>query len=157
MTERDLLADDFAAAYEDAFARLNIQVEAACRAEREGPVRVAAGIRAAFAFAGDRPRAARLLTYDALFRGEEGQAHYRRMIAHFATLLRSARGLGSDGGEEPAVVENALAGGVALLVGRRLAHGREDELAAAAAEAARLVLTPWVGIARARQIAREHC
>lgn len=157
MVEIDALGDDFAAAFEDAFAHLRIRVETACAGERDSPVRVALGIRAAFAFAVDCPRAVRLLTDEALSRGEEGQVEYRRMISYFAGLLRSAREPGSRDGHAPAIAEDAIVGGVALLVARRLAHGREGELPAAASDATRLVLTPWVGIDRARQIAHEHC
>lgn len=157
MAETDVLGDDFAAAFEDAFSRLRIQIETACADEREWPVRIAVGIRAAFAFAADHPDAARLLTNEALARGEKSQVQYQRMISYFAALLLSARDPGSDDGHQSTVAENAMAGGVALLVGRRLAHDREDELPAAASEAAQFVLTPWVGIDQARQIANEHC
>jgi hypothetical protein len=148
--------DDLAAAFEDAFARLRVRVEMACAGEQDAPVGVALGIRAAFGFAAEHPPAARLLTSEALTAGDEGQARYARMVTHFAALLRAAREPGPAADASP-IAEDALVGGIALLVARRLACGREDELSAAASDATRLVLTPWVGIERARQIAAEHC
>ncbi len=144
--------EDIAAEFEDAFARLRTRVEAACASERDAPVGVALGIRAAFGFAAEHPPAARLLTSEALTGGEESQARYARMVAHFAALLRAARRSGLPGAGSPVIAEDALVGGIALLVARRLADGRSDELSAAASDATQLVLTPWVGSARAREI-----
>lgn len=157
MSEVDAPGDDFATAFEDAFARLRIRVETACAGGRDAPVGVALGIRAAFGFASECTSAARLLTNEALTGGEEGQARYERLVSYFAAMLRSARESGSGAGDAPAIGEDAVVGGIALLVARRLAHGREDELPAAAFDATQLVLTPWVGIERAREISDEHC
>jgi hypothetical protein len=58
--------DDFANAFESAFARLQIRIETVCVAETEWSAQVAAGIRAALAFAAAVPAAARVLTSEAL-------------------------------------------------------------------------------------------
>ena len=155
MAESDAPKEDPAAAFEDAFARLRIRVETACANGQDAPVGVALGIRAAFGFAVDCPSAARLLTNEALAGGEEGQVRYARMVAHFAALLRSSREADFPGVDPPPIAEDALVGGIALLIARRLAHGREEELSAAASDATQLVLTPWVGSERAREIANS--
>lgn len=149
--------NDFVAAFEDAFARLRVRIETACATQTEWPAQVAVGTRAAFAFAADDPQTARLLTSEALGRGEAGQRQYERMISHFASLLAPGRDLHAADTPPPAIAESAIAGGVALLVGRHLTRGREDQLPAVAAEAAQFVLTPYVGIEAARQVASEHC
>ena len=50
--------DDFADAFETAFARLQVRIETACAAEAGWPAQVAAGIRAALAFAAAEPASA---------------------------------------------------------------------------------------------------
>jgi len=160
MAEADVLGDEFAGAFEHAFARLRCEVEAACAdtAKRDRPVRVAVGVKTAFAFAAAHPDATQLLTNETLAHGgERGVVLYQRMISYFASLLISARDPDSDEQGRSTVVEEATVGGVALLVGRRLACNRESELPAIACEAIQFILTPWVGIERARQIANEHC
>lgn len=158
MTGERLSENDFAAAFEDAFARLQLHIEATCAAQSDWPARVAVGIRAAFAFAFDDPETARLLTREALTRGgEQGQRHYQRMVSYFAALLLPGRALCADGNGPPAIAESAIAGGVVLLVGRQLERGREDQLPATAAEAVEFVLIPYIGIDQARRVASEHC
>jgi AcrR family transcriptional regulator len=144
--------DDFAVAYRRALAHLRRRVEAACAAQPERPERIAAGVRAAFAFAVDQPDTARLLTDEALSRGESGQAEYRGMVACFAALLRSGMGAGA-GASQGTVAGEAIIGGLALLIGSRLRNGREGELADTAADAVQLVLTPYIGIEQARRVA----
>ncbi len=152
-------ADTLVIAFEDAFARLRGRIEAVCADRKQcgWPVRTAAGVEAAFAFAASDLDAARVLTRETLTGGPECQARHQEMIAYFAGLLCSAREAGANPIGWSDVNDNATAGGVALLVGRRLADGRESELPSAAREAAQFVLTPWVGIERARRIASEHC
>lgn len=148
---------EFAAAFEQAFADLRAQIGKACATQDEWPARVAAGVQAAFAFAVSHPEAARLLTCEALARGEEGQFHYRGMISYFATLLLPGRDLYPVDGGRPAISENAMAAGVAQLVGRRLKRGQEDQLPTAAREAAEFILIPYVGVDEARRVVSEHC
>jgi hypothetical protein len=144
------------AAFDLALAELRRRVENACEAEDEGPARIAAGIRACFAFAIEQPRTARLLTVEALTGGEGSQRRYRAMIAHFARLLRPAREFDFANPDLPAITESAMAGSVAQLIARRLDHGRRGELPTVAAEAVEFVLIPYVGIEEARRLAGER-
>lgn len=147
---------DFAAAFEEAFADLRAQIGKACATQDEWPAQVAVGVRAAFAFAVNYPDAARLLTCEALARGEEGQFHYRGMISYFATLLLLGRELHADDTTRPPIAESAAAAGVTLLVGRRLERGQADQLPAAAANAAEFILIPYIGADEARRVVSEH-
>jgi hypothetical protein len=145
--------DDFANAFEPAFARLQIRVETACAAEAGWPEQVAAGIRAALRFAAADPASARALTSDALAAGKEGFARYDRMIEHFGERLLPGRALRPEGERLPEIVEKAMVGGIAMLIAQRLTAGREAELPAAAPEAIQFVLTPYLGTDEARRIA----
>ncbi|HVY78731.1 MAG TPA: hypothetical protein VG898_09525, partial [Solirubrobacterales bacterium] len=57
--------DDFAVAFDSAFAALQVRIESACSATGEWPAGVAAGVRAAFEWVAAEPAAAQLLTNDA--------------------------------------------------------------------------------------------
>lgn len=145
--------DDFVVAFESAFARLQVRVEEACATAEDWPGAVAAGIRATFEFAADAPGDAQALTRDALAQGTGGLARHRRLVAYAAGLLEPGREEAA-GSAPPAVLEHALAGGIAFLVAHRLALGEEGELPALAGEAIEFVLTPYVGPEEARRVAR---
>lgn len=145
--------DDFAGAFESAFARLRIRIGAACAAEADWPAQVAAGIRAALDFAAADPAAANLLTNEVLAGGRTGFADYDRMIVHFGEQLLPGRALSPDGGRLPGITERAMAGGLAMLVAQRLDMGRAAELPGLAPEAIQFVLTPYLGAEEARRVA----
>jgi hypothetical protein len=152
MTDPAQQPDDFANAFEAAFARLQIRVETACAAEAEWPAQVAAGVRAALAFAAAHPASAQLLANEALAAGKEGYARYDRMIAHFAARLLPGRALRPEGDLLPEITERAMTGGLAMLIAQRLDLGRAAELPALAPEAIQFVLTPYLGAERARRV-----
>lgn len=147
--------DDFATAFEAAFARLQVRIETACAAEAEWPDQVAAGIRAALAFAATDPASAGALTNDALAAGKPGFARYDRMIAHFGERLLPGRALRPEGERLPEIAERAMTGGLAMLIAQRLDMGRAAELPALAEEAIQFVLTPYLGTEEARRFATE--
>jgi AcrR family transcriptional regulator len=147
--------DNFAFAFDSAFAALQVRIETACAAEPEWAERVAAGIRAAFEWVAAEPAAAQLLTNDALAGGSAGFERYERMIAYVAELLAPGREQANRGGRLPEITERAMASGVAMLVAQRLSLGQEAELPAIAGEAIQFVLTPYLGSAEARRIAAE--
>jgi hypothetical protein len=155
MSDAALDPEDFAHAFEAAFARLQIRVETACAAEAEWPAQVAAGLRAALDFAAADPASAQVLTNDALVAGEEGYARYERMLSHFGERLLPGRALRPEG-ELPETIELAMTGGIAMLIGQRLGIGRAAQLPALAEGATQFVLTPYVGTAEARRIAAEE-
>lgn len=145
--------DDFAVAFDSAFAALQVRIESACAAAEEWPAGVAAAIRAGFAWVAAEPVAAQLLTNDALAGGSTGFARYERMVAYVAGLLSPGRERAEHGERLPEITERAMASGVAMLVAQRLSMGREAELPALAGEAIQFVLTPYLGGAEARTVA----
>jgi hypothetical protein len=145
--------DDFAFAFDSAFAALQVRIESACATTAEWPAQVAAGIRAAFAWAAAEPLEAQLLTNDALAGGSTGFERYERMIAYVAELLAPGREQAGHGERLPEITERAMASGVAMLVAQRLSLAREAELPAIAGEAIQFVLTPYLGSAEARRVA----
>jgi len=145
--------DDFAVAFDSAFATLQVRIESGCTAAEGWPAGVAAGIHAAFDWVAEEPRDAQLLTNDALGGGSAGFERYERMIAYVAELLAPGRDQAEHGERLPKITERAMASGVAMLVAQRLSMGREEELPSLAPEAVQFVLTPYLGSAEARRVA----
>ena len=146
--------DDFADAFQAAFARLQIAVGTACEPELPWPRRVAAGIRAALEFAAAHPDEAGLLTNRAMATGREGFERYDRMLDHFAQGLRAGREERPRGRDLPALTDKTLVGGLASLIANRLDTG-PALLPALAPEAIQFVLTPYLGAEGAREVAGE--
>lgn len=128
-------SDDFALAFDSAFATLQVRLESACAATREWPRGVAAGICAAFEWVAAEPRSAQLLTNEALAGGKAGFERYERMVAYVAGLLAPGRTQAGHGERLPELTERAMASGVTMLVAQRLSLGQEAELPALAGEA----------------------
>jgi hypothetical protein len=156
MGDRARQPDDFAFAFDAAFAALQVRIESACAEADEWPEQVAAGIRAAFDWAAAEPAAAQLLTNDALAGGSVGFERYERMIAYVAGLLEPGRRQATHGERLPEITERAMASGVAMLVAQRLSLGKQAELSAIAGEAVQFVLTPYLGGSEARRVARAR-
>jgi hypothetical protein len=144
--------DEFANAFEAAFARLQVAIEEACAAEAAWPRGAAAAIRAAFEFAASDPAAANVLTNEALAHSDDGTGRHRRLVAYAADLLERGREECAEGPELPAVLESALAGGLAFFVAQRLDWGAAGELPALAPEATEFALTPYLGAEEARRV-----
>jgi hypothetical protein len=139
-------------AFDTTFARLQIHVETACVAEEEWAAQIAAGIRAALAFAVRDPAAVRTLT-KALAGGRDGCARYDRMLSHFGERLLPGRAVRPGGDDLPEITEKAMVGGLATLIAQFVDTGRAGELPALAPEAIQFVLTPYVGTGEARRVA----
>lgn len=153
MTDGARHSDEFADAFESAFAHLQIRVETACAAETEWPTQVAVGIKAALAYAAAVPAAAQVLTNEAMAGGKAGFIRYDRMIEHFAEGLLPGRTERPQGEQLPQITEKTMVGGVAMLVAQRLSFDRQAELPGLASEAIQFVLTPYLGAADARRVA----
>jgi hypothetical protein len=145
--------DDFAGAFDSAFAGLQVRLESACARESEWPAGVAAGLRAAFEWVAAEPGAAQTLTNDALAAGKPGFERYERMVSYAADLLTPGREISAHGERLPEITERAMASGVAMLVAQRLSLGKEAELPGIAGEAIQFVLTPYLGTTEARRYA----
>jgi hypothetical protein len=144
---------DFADAFDDAFASLRGEVEAACAREGGWPERAAAAILATLDFAAARPTAAAVLVSGAFANGLYGALRYRRMVAYFSELLEEGRGLRGDDDELPAIVEEALLGGFAEIVSERLRYDRAATLPSLGGQLIELLLTPYLGVKEAKRIA----
>lgn len=145
--------DDFANAFESAFAHLQVRVEEACTERPDWATAVAAAIRSAFEFAAVDQPSAWTLTNDALAAGPDGIARHRRLLAYLGDGLARGRRLSPGGEDLPPSTEQALAGGLVGLVAERLTRGRAAELPTLARDAIQFALTPYLGMAEAKRVA----
>lgn len=146
---------DFAAAFESAFARLQVLLEIACTGEGSWVDRATAAIRQALELAASDPEAASVLTNEALSRGADGFERYERLMAYLAGLLAGGRAESPYGADLPSTTERSLAGGVATIVANRVDRGRAGELPGLTSEVVQFVLTPYIGTEEARRLASE--
>lgn len=146
---------DFDRAHEEALDRLRQAVEEAVAGEPEWPRQVAAAIRALLAFAAEDPAGASTLTYETLARGGEQVARYRRLVEFLAAVLAPGRDASPTPMLLPELLEEAIAGGILMLIGGRLTQGRQGELPALAPGTIEFALTSYLGQERARLVAAE--
>lgn len=145
--------DEFAKAFEAAFARLQVAVEQASAEKREWAAKAAAAVAATLEFATTDPEAAQLLTNEALARGAEGISRHERVISYAADQLATGRDLRPENAQLPEITERALVGGLVMLVAQRLDQNKLDDLPNATPEMIEFVLTPYVGADEARRFA----
>ena len=146
----------FASAFEGAFAGLQVELEEAWAAQPVWPLRVAAAVRAGLRFAAADPGAAQTLTNEALAAGPEGIARHEQLIAYLRGGLARGRRERPENERLPEITEHAMASGIVMLVAQRVDLGRAAELPALAPEAVQFVLTPYLGADRARRAGAEH-
>jgi AcrR family transcriptional regulator len=103
-------------------------------------------------FAAD-PRLARLCTIEILFAGPPALDRYEATLERLAAPLRAGRTACPPGAEPPPHLESTLVGGAISLIPRYLNAGNADLLAGLAPELTEFLLAPYLGPARARQIA----
>jgi AcrR family transcriptional regulator len=96
---------------------------------------------------------ARVCLVESQSAGPEALARYEATLHEFADLMRAGRDGLADGEEYPESLEDIAAGGLAWMIGRRLAEDPEsiEQLLPKALE---FVLTPYVGDSAARLAAR---
>jgi AcrR family transcriptional regulator len=143
----------FLAAYDLAVAWLSKEVLAAIVPTDEWPYRVRAGVTRALELFGADNRLARLCTIEVFFAGVRAEVRHRNLVDLLSLRLgvgRGERGLGAD---LPLHLEPTLVGGAFTLVARQLGGGEGPGLAELAPELTEYLLTPYLGVARAREIA----
>ncbi len=148
------LVDAFVAAHEEILALLCARVDAACGGGPDWPGRVRAGLLAALDLAVAEPLRVLLLVAEPCTAGPRPGYCHDLLVERIAPRLHEGRP------EAKAnlfpTLEEALIGGVAATVAGRLRSGRAASLPGLAPQLVELVLTPYLGPAEARHVARPH-
>lgn len=142
----------FIAAYDDAVERIRVKVLAAC-AERE---EWAAGILAALSDLLDllaaEPAQAQLVLVEGLRAGRGVYDRYQVALQSFVPYLRDGAPAPAGGSRPPAATDEAVVGGIASLLARRVLAGEIKTMPGLLPEIAEFALTPYIGTAEARRI-----
>ena len=144
--------DCFLAAYDDAVEQLRGEVLEACAGHREWADGVCAGIASALAWFAAEPARANLLLVEGLRAGPAVYDRFLLAVQSFVPYLRDGAPEGASGGRPPEPADEAVVGGIASLLGRRVLAGEAEGLEQFFPDVAEFALTPYLGAAEARRI-----
>jgi AcrR family transcriptional regulator len=144
----------FFAAYEAAIEQIRLRVIGACAAheESEWSPRVRDGIAALLALLAADPALASLSLVEGLRAGRGVYDRYQTAVESFVPYLRGGAPEAPDGGAVPAATDEAVVGGIASLLGRRVLAGEAERIDELFPDVLEFALTPYLGSAEARRI-----
>jgi AcrR family transcriptional regulator len=146
----------FLAAYDDSVERIRQKVLAAC-AEADGwAVGVFAGLAALLDLLSSEPAQAQLVLVEGLRAGRGVYDRYQQGLQSFVPYLRDGAPTPAGGELPPAAIDEAVVGGIASLMARRVLAGEAEQLGQFLPEIAEFALTPYLGAAEARRIISER-
>lgn len=146
--------DCFFAAYEEAIERIRKEVVSGCagHSRAEWPQRVRDGIAALLLFLAADPALASLSLVEGLRAGRGVYDRYQAAVESFVPYLRDGAPLPPDGDPVPAATDEAVIGGIASLLGRRVLAGEAERLDELLPDVLEFALTPYLGATEARRI-----
>jgi AcrR family transcriptional regulator len=144
--------DCFFAAYDDAVEHLREEVVTACSDHTDWADGVCAGLAAALANLAGEPARANLLLVEGLRAGPGIYGRFQAAVESFVPYLRDGAPAGTSAGRPPEAADEAIVGGIASLLGRRVLAGEAEGLERFFPELAEFALTPYLGVAEARRI-----
>jgi AcrR family transcriptional regulator len=146
--------DCFVAAYDAAIERIQEHVRAACE-EAGGagwPYRIRAGVEALLKLFNAEPALASIALVEGLRAGRGIYDRYQAALEGFVAALREGAPLGPGGTEVPEATDEAVVGGVASMLGRRILAREVEELDQLFPEILEFVLAAYLGAGEARRI-----
>jgi AcrR family transcriptional regulator len=144
----------FIAAYDAAVERIRGQVVAACE-EAEGEEwarRVRDAIDALLRLLTAEPALASIALVEGLRAGRGVYDRYQAAVESFVVYLRAGAPAAPAGGQVPAATDEAVVGGIASLLGRRVLAGEGDQLSELFPEILEFALAAYLGEEEARRI-----
>jgi AcrR family transcriptional regulator len=141
----------FLAAYDEGVERLRGEVLAACGGQREWAAGICAGLKATLSGLAAQPATANLLLVEGLRAGPRIYGRFQVAVESFVPYLRDGAPA-TSAGRPPDAADEAVVGGIASLLGRRVLAGEADRLDRFFPELAEFALTPYLGVAEARRI-----
>jgi AcrR family transcriptional regulator len=144
--------DCILAAYDAAVARVRAEVLVASGTREDWAQRVCAGLAAGLAALAASPADANLLLVEGLCAGPDVCDRFGRAVESFVLYLREGAPRPAVAGPAAVATEEAVVGGIASLVGRRILAGEGARLGRFFPELAEFALSPYLGVAGARRI-----
>src|SRR4051812_35984286 len=144
----------FFAAYEAAMERVRKEVLDACAAheESEWSARVKDGIAALLKLLASDPALASISLVEGLRAGRGVYDRYQAAVESFVPCLRQGAPRAPDGDPVPAATDEAVVGGIASLLGRRVLAGEAEQIDELLPDVLEFALTPYLGAVEARRI-----
>jgi AcrR family transcriptional regulator len=142
----------FLAAYDDAVEHLRAEILAACSANSDWAEGVCAALDTALVRLAGDPARANLLLVEGLRAGPAVYGRFQAAVESFVPQLRDGAPAGTSAGRPPDAADEAVVGGIASLLGRRVLAGETERLAEFFPELAEFALAPYLGVAEARRI-----
>ena len=146
--------DCFFAAYEAAVERVRKVVVDACggHGKADWSARVRDGIAALLGFLAADPAIASISLVEGLRAGRGVYDRYQAAVESFVPYLREGAPLTPEGEPVPAATDEAVVGGIASLLGRRVLAGEAEQIDTLLPDVLEFALTPYLGVAEARRI-----
>jgi AcrR family transcriptional regulator len=146
--------DCFLAAYEAAIESIRARMESACAsaASERWPDRVAAALEALLDLLTMEPALASMALVEGIRAGRHVYGRYQAALDSFVKDLREGAPPSPAGGEVPEAMGEAVVGGVAAMLGRRILAGETDQLRQLFPEILEFVLAAYLGAEEARRI-----
>lgn len=145
----------FLAAYDDAVERIRATVLAACREADGWAAGVRDGLAALLRFLASEPAAGRLALVEGLRAGRGVYDRYQEALQSLASYLREGAPVPPEG-SPPEATDEAVVGGVASLLARRLFADETERLEDFLPDVAEFALTPYIGAAEARRVIAQR-
>jgi AcrR family transcriptional regulator len=142
----------FLEAYDVAATRFYAGTVAACKGADEWSAGVLAALAALLDLLARRPAQARLVLVEGLRVGKGVYDRYQEALLAFVPHLRAGAPTPPGAVSPPAATEEAVVGGIASLLSRRVASGEIEQLPDFLPQVAEFALAPYVGAAEARRI-----
>lgn len=146
--------DCFLAAYDAAIGRIREQVDLVCKAtaDQGWTVQVRTAIDALLQLFQAEPALASIVLVEGLRAGREVYDRYQAALENFVRDLRRGAPTGPADTEVPEATDEAVVGGVASMLGRRVVAGEAEDLPQLFPEILEFVLGAYLGAEEARRI-----
>jgi len=142
----------FVAAYDDAVERIRATLLAACKEAEDWAGGVLAGLDSVLGLFVAQPAQAQLVLVEGLRAGRGVYDRYQVALQSFVPYLRDGAPAPSGGERPPQATDEAIVGGIASLLARRVLAGETKRLHELLPEIAEFALTPYLGAAEARRV-----
>ncbi len=142
----------FIAAYDDAVERIRELVLAACAERRDWAAGVLAALDSLLELFAAEPAQAQLVLVEGLRAGRGVYDRYQVALQSFVPYLRDGAPAPAGGEPPPAATDEAVVGGIASLLARRVLAGETKTMPQLLPEIGEFALTPYIGTAEARKV-----
>lgn len=146
----------FVAAYDDAVEQMRGCVLAACAEQDEWAAGVFAALSSLLQLLAAEPARTRMVLVEGLRAGRDVYDRYQAALEIFVAYLRDGAPAPADGVRAPEATDEAVVGGIAALLARRVLAGETERLPELLPEIAEFALAPYLGAAEARRIISDR-